>query len=111
MKDAITTFITADGKFQFTVRTEFVKKHARATETSDATQLLTEYNMLQYLHNPEGPAIVDLKTGAIDYFVNGRCINQDRQVTINIESALFEEIGSDAILKEEIIIKASDDDV
>lgn len=67
--DTTTTFVSDEG-FQFTVKNEFVKK-VDVTRWS-TYELMTTYDMMKYLHNPNGPALVILSTGHKEFWIDGK---------------------------------------
>lgn len=81
------TFITADGRFQFTVDYAFYKRWKNSDIWSeDVYNLMTMFNLSSYLHNPIGPAIVDLATGYCTYFVNGKQLGEEEGKKLQFNS-------------------------
>lgn len=66
-------FKDSKGRFEFVSKKEFVEKYPDVLEgKADVKKLLTEYKMLHYLHNPNGPAIKSLRgDDAVEYLLNG----------------------------------------
>lgn len=76
------TFTTFE-KFQFTVKPEFLKV-CKEPEKVDRKTLITEHNIIKYLHNPEGPAVVRLD-GRTDvdqelFVINGKIIKDEKEI-------------------------------
>lgn len=70
------TFNSADGKYSFTVKTEFLKKCPDYL-TMPTFDLMTKFKMNQFLHNTSGPAAVRLKDGRVDYWVEGQIVSPE----------------------------------
>lgn len=66
------TFITGCGRFQISVKPEFVRKYGEGVLKEDIYNLNVRYNFSKYLHNPLEAAIVDLQYGVEQYFIDGR---------------------------------------
>ena len=91
------TFTSICGRFQFTVKGDFIKKCD--PNEFDVYDLMTKHQMASYLHNPAGPAIVHLHTGMTQYFVNGKQLNKEDAKKIEhsykFNNKLMERIISD----------------
>lgn len=72
--DTTTTFVSHEG-FQFTVKNEFVKK-VDVTRWS-TYELMSNYEMMKFLHNPNGPALVVLETGHKEYWLDGKKVEPE----------------------------------
>lgn len=57
----------------FTVKSEFVKVCPKYNETK-VVDLIKEYNIFKYFHNPSGPAVVDHKINHKAWFIDGKLI-------------------------------------
>jgi hypothetical protein len=68
--DATHTFRSEDGIFEFTIKKEFL---AIADPSKHSThKLMTEFKVGNYLHNPFGPAITNLKNGYQEFWLEGK---------------------------------------
>ncbi len=65
------TFKDVENKFQFTVMKNFLNKCSNSSQY-EAMDLLHNYKINYYFHNPNGPAIVRLRDGAEEYWLNGK---------------------------------------
>src|ERR1051326_1543673 len=78
MSDTITfrTHLRTNKNVQFdiTVKKEFLKTCPHP-EKFDTLTLNSEYYLMNYLHNTEGPAVVRLTDGATDYWMDGECLS------------------------------------
>lgn len=70
------TFVTSDNHFTFTVKTEFLKGCANPHEFR-AYDLMTQYKVNQYLHNPAGPAIMRNSDKFSEFWLNGRQVSKE----------------------------------
>ena len=64
------TFISSD-RFQITVLLSFVEKYGESILEEDLWNLNTKYGVSNYLHNRLDAAIVDMKYGTKQYWLNG----------------------------------------
>lgn len=69
-------FKTSDGKFEISVKSEFLSKVDKP-ETVDIYELMTKHKMNQFLHNTKGPAILRLKDGNSEYWINGHKLSDE----------------------------------
>lgn len=61
-------------KFKWTVCTDFFQQEQTKNvdfDKSNNIQLITELNVLPFIHSEEGPAIVNLDNGYMSYWLNG----------------------------------------
>lgn len=94
----IHTFTSICGRFQFTVKGDFIKRCN--VKEFDVYDLMTKHKMVDYLHNPAGPAIVHLKTGRTEYFINGKQLKKEDAEKI-AHNYTFNNKMVDKILKDE----------
>lgn len=72
----IKTFTTCCGTYRLTVYDIFFKRCN--VNMYDGHDLFYNFSIHEYLHNPSGPAIVNLKTGHKSYFLEGRpCTDEE----------------------------------
>ena len=72
------TFNDSSGRFTFTVKFSFKKKFWDIPPNYfDPYYLNTEYDLPKYLHNPQGPAIIDNETGNVQYWIDGKLLNEE----------------------------------
>lgn len=64
------SFTASDGRFEFTVKGEFLQKCSNPHEF-DTYDLLTKHKMHNFLHNPGGPALRRVKDDYREYWLNG----------------------------------------
>lgn len=69
------TFTTNCGRFQFTVKKEFLDRADVAL--TPVYRVVTEYNLPKYLHNTTGPATVNLETGNVEYYKDGKHLSKE----------------------------------
>ncbi len=72
----VSTIDTKDGKWQFVVKSEFLKKCSNPAELS-CRDLLTIHKINQFFHNPSGPAIVRKKDNMIEYWMDGLKLSEE----------------------------------
>jgi hypothetical protein len=70
------TFITKDKKFEFTVKSEFYDQVPNPEEFP-AYDIMVEKQVHNFLHNPNGPAIVQLETKEEAYFLDGKEVSEE----------------------------------
>lgn len=61
-------------KYKWTVCTDFFQQKQTKNvdfDKSNNIQLITELNVLPFIHSEEGPAIVNLDNGYMSYWLNG----------------------------------------
>ncbi len=68
------SFKSADSKFICTVKSSFAQKVDGSN--INAYELVNDWNLGQYLHNPIGPALINLQSGEEHYFLDGRQLNE-----------------------------------
>lgn len=68
------TFTAVDNQFTYTVKGEFQKKGVHGT--ADSLDLMVQHEMANFLHNPVGPAIVHIKSGECEYWLNGKQLDE-----------------------------------
>jgi hypothetical protein len=61
--------------------------------------LLNKYNLMQFCHNPTGPALINLETGNVHYLINGFVLSPEEKNKM-IHNIGFNE-NLTTILKEE----------
>jgi hypothetical protein len=90
------TFVEADKKWQFTVKSEFLKQCATPTEYQ-TYDLMTKFKLNQYLHNPSGPALRRFKDNYMQYWIDGKLLSKEEGERIehnyNFNNKLLSEIG------------------
>lgn len=69
------TFISSCNSFQFTIKSKFLDRYGIDPKTERVYILMTQYNLKDYLHNQEGPAIIDLNTRQESYYIDGKFVN------------------------------------
>lgn len=62
--------------WQFTVKVKFVQT-CYWHESLSFYDLMSKTNITDYLHNTVGPAVINLDTGEIEYWDNGKYIEKD----------------------------------
>ena len=77
------TFTSVCGRFDVTVRYNFCNRCNNASDHS-FYDLINTYNITRYLHNPNGPAIINKETGEVQYWLNG-----ENKTEITIHNAKF----------------------
>lgn len=70
------TFTSCDGFFTVTVTTEFFNNCAEY-EKRDMWDLINQYDLIKYLHNETGPALIDHKSQQYEYFINGKTVSEE----------------------------------
>lgn len=70
------TFRTHDGDFTVTVKTEFCQNSPNY-ETTHMFDLLNQFDLIKYLHNETGPALIDHKANQSEYFLNGKTVSEE----------------------------------
>lgn len=60
------------------VKTEYVKKHPNY-ETLNSLELFKNTDIQNFFHNPNGPAVLDLKHDLKSYFIDGQMILDDSE--------------------------------
>lgn len=86
-------FTSECGKFKFTVDAEFFSRFRFWHQKEDRMMsfdevvaklsqepvynLMTQYNLKNYLHNENGPAILYLETGYVAFFKNGEQLSKE----------------------------------
>lgn len=74
--DTTYTFTSRCGIFTCTVKAKFLELVANP-EKEDYFELLKNHNMHQYLHNPNGPALVSHVAGHSEYFIDAKRVDPD----------------------------------
>lgn len=69
-------FTSKEGKFRFTVMDSFFNSNAQP-ETLEIYDLLTTGRLLDFLHNPNGPAIIRLRDGRTEYWIEGNKLSSE----------------------------------
>ena len=70
------TFVSDNKIFKVTIKAEFLKIIPKPEEHV-FHDLMTQHSMPQYLHNPNGPAMVVLTNGHEEYWIDGkRCTDE-----------------------------------
>jgi hypothetical protein len=59
-----------------TVKEEFVKVCPNY-QTTKGIDLIKEFHIMKYFHNPSGPAVVETKNNQISYFLDGEMIGTE----------------------------------
>lgn len=77
--DETFTFTTQDGRFQFTVKKEFVVNN---NPNGSLYDLMITGKMPQFLHNPSGPALINLTTNRKEFYLNGRACDDETRKRI-----------------------------
>jgi hypothetical protein len=62
---------TPDGVFEIAVKSEFLKI-IPDPEKHPLDKLMSDNNLANYLHNPHGPAILVLRSGYGEYWLDGK---------------------------------------
>lgn len=75
------TFKTHCGNFEFTVKKEYLENVPNPNQES-FEDLLTKHGIAPFLHNPTGPAILVLKNGHKEYWVDGRKVSLEVEAEI-----------------------------
>jgi len=58
--------------YEVTVKSGFFRQEKKPDLTKNTIQeLITDFNILPFLHNPVGPSITNTDTGERGYFING----------------------------------------
>ncbi len=70
------TFYDASKQFLLTVKSEFLNR-CWLPSAYDVYTLNTEYFLSKFLHNPTGPAIVDVINGINQYWINGKRLTDE----------------------------------
>lgn len=70
------TFKDVNNRFSFTVKSEFLQKCPNPS-TQTCYDLFSKFYLLGYIHNPKGPAVINLKTNEDSYWIDGRLIDVD----------------------------------
>lgn len=72
------TIIVNNGnyKYKITVKNEFFNNVKESIENCNFYYLVRKYNLIHYMHNENGPAIINLNNGYSDYFINGKQIKR-----------------------------------
>lgn len=90
------SFIANGNKYQFTVKIEFMKK-VDVTEWS-VYELMSKFQMANYLHNSIGPAIIHLDTGHQEFWLNGKQVSEETaskmRHTISFNNDLMDMLNS-----------------
>lgn len=95
--DEVITFKDCTKRFQFTVKKSIIPKSSKPEDyikyLSNKTtwELNKDLNLLYYLHNTKGAALVDLDTGVKEYYIDGKLLDNvkndlDLKVIQNYES-------------------------
>lgn len=87
------TFRTADGRYNLTVKEEFLTRCPEPTKI-DTYKLMTEYKLNQFLHNPKGPAILRLKDNCPEYWINGQRVTKEEGERIEHEYEFGKKMSS-----------------
>lgn len=74
MQNKTITFNSSCGRFTFTAFTSFVEKHPEAIG-HDVYDLMVRFDLKKYLHNDAGPAIIDNQSGNVDFWMNGKKVD------------------------------------
>lgn len=72
------TFIDKLKEFTFTVKSEFLQ-NCPNPETKTSYELFDDHAIYNFFHNPEGPAMVNLKNGAEEFFINGKYVKEGEE--------------------------------
>ena len=74
------TFTTKDNKFQFSVKYKWYENFACRNDFYPGDEpvysLMVTYKLVDYLHNPSGPAIVYKESGKVGYWINGKELSE-----------------------------------
>ena len=88
------SFKTADGRFQFTVKGEFVRRCHNPNEY-DSYDLMNQFYLSDFLHNPAGPAIIHLGSNIVEYWLNGKKLNDEEGKKISHDYNFNNKLMSD----------------
>ena len=80
MSDTI-TFTTSDNKFQFTAKSDFLKRCPKPQE-EDVYNLMTRYGLGQYIHSTTGPAVIINDENKKEYWINGKELSPEESAKI-----------------------------
>ena len=74
-----TTYTFETDGYRFTVKYQFFDKYKNypVVFSENVYNLMTTYQLASYLHNPNGPAIENIKTGQKQYFIDGKSLPVD----------------------------------
>lgn len=87
------TFYDIDHKCRFTISNDFFKyNNKEVLERYQIYELMTQYKLATFLHNPMGPAIV-YSNGTVAYFLNGKQITGDALETIKFNNTFVNKIN------------------
>lgn len=73
-----------DMNLEFTVKKEFLSqfKDGENVENTSTEDLFAKFMILKYFHNPNGPAIRELSTNHIEYWIDGKLLSEEEAARI-----------------------------
>lgn len=99
MDSGLITFVDVTGRFKFTVKKNFINKCHNYLKL-DVYNLISEYGMDEYLHNPAGPSIVHINNQYMEYWLDGKKVVDTNAITENDKRLLNNFQFHDKLLKE-----------
>lgn len=70
------TFLSPCGRLQFVVKDTFLQSCPNPA-AHDKYDLFTKFKLASFLHNFSGPAITHLKTGKIEFWLDGKPLSEE----------------------------------